>query len=255
MKDVQNEEDTRGITIQRVGVTNVEIPILVKDKSEGVQHSIGSFDISVELPANQKGTHMSRFLEHLEGLELPLSMNMLSMTILPEIKKRLDATSGTIAVTFPYFVKVTAPISKKESNLKLIVTFMVDDDNLYLKVITPVSTLCPCSKEISMYGAHNQRGEIEITVRPEGWLWIEDLFEIANASASCPIYPLLKREDEKAVTETAYENPRFVEDIVREAALLLEKHPNVSGYRVMSINYESIHSHDAFAIVHGGEEV
>jgi len=254
MKDVQSREDTRGVKIQQVGVAGVVIPIEVKDKNKGYQSTVGTFDISVELPADRKGTHMSRFIEYIQTLDEPLSIQMLTMTILPEIKNKLEAEKGMISVGFPYFVDVEAPVSKKTSKLQVYVTFSVYDEDAFLTVDVPVTTLCPCSKEISEYGAHNQRGHVSICIKADGWVWIEELIEIANKSASCAIYPLLKRSDEKSVTETAYNNPRFVEDVAREAALLLDRHPQISKYNVVSVNHESIHNHNAFACVEGGDE-
>ena len=240
MKDVQNEEDKRGVKIHQVGVTGVVIPIEVKDKNKGYQSTIGTFDISVGLPADKKGTHMSRFIEYLQTLNEPLSIQMLVMTILPEIKSQLEAEHGSISVQFPYFIDVEAPVSKMSSKLQVCVTFSATDEDAYLTVNTPVTTLCPCSKELSEYGAHNQRGQVIITIKADGWVWIEELIDIANKSASAPIIPLLKRPDEKAVTELAYDNPRFVEDVVREAAILLEGHPQVSEFRVTSVNHENL---------------
>jgi len=254
MKDIQNEKDKRGITIQHVGVQGVVVPIEVKDKEHGVQSTIATFDIGVELPADQRGTHMSRFIEYVQNLAEPLSFKMLTMTILPEIKKELNAKSGMITVNFPYFVSVISPVSKLKSKLELDVTFSVKDDDAWMMVTTPVTTLCPCSKEISKYGAHNQRGHISISIKADGWVWIEELMNIANASASAPVYPLLKRPDEKFVTEQAYDNPRFVEDVVREVKGRLDRHPQVSKYKVHVVNYESIHNHNAYAFIEGGKE-
>jgi len=254
MKDVQGQKDKRGVTIQQVGVTNVVMPIEVKDKSRGFQQTIGTFEVSVELPADQRGTHMSRFIEYLQEIDEPLSIKLLYMTVLPEIMNKLEAKRGMLKVTFPYFVKVIAPESKSESLMQVMVTFTVCDDDVSLSVVIPVTTLCPCSKEISAGGAHNQRGDITITTWTDGWVWVEEIIEMAVKSASAPIIPLLKRPDEKAVTDMAYDNPRFVEDVVREVKLQLERHPQIRKYNVRVVNYESIHPHNAFAYVEGGKE-
>jgi len=251
MHDMQNEEDKRGIEIQEVGVTGVVLPFRIKDKTSGTQHTVGMFDVGVSLNADLKGTHMSRFVQYLSSIDEPLSLKLLSMTILPDIKRKLEANSGYIKVRFPYFVKVLAPVSGKYSYLKLSVEFEARDEEVFLTVTTPVTTLCPCSKEISEYGAHNQRSHIMIKIQSDGWVWVEELMDIAEKSSSCPIYPLLKRPDEKHVTEQAYDNPKFVEDVVREAKLLLARHPQITYYRVEAINHESIHAHDAYAIVEG----
>ena len=254
MNDVQNEKDDRGITIQDVGIKGLVLPIMVKDKSQGVQNTVGVFDASVSLDSNVKGTHMSRFVQYLSSIDEPLSLGLLSMTILPDIKRKLEAEHGRIVVRFPYFVKVYAPVSEMYSLLKLTVTFEINDDETLLNVVTPVTTLCPCSKDISDKGAHNQRSHVSITVQGDGWVWIEELMDIANKAASCEIYPLLKRPDEKYVTERAYDRPRFVEDVVREAKILLERHPQVTSYKVEAINHESIHSHDAYAKIEGRKD-
>jgi len=251
MKDVQNGNDKRGIAIQRVGIRGLSLPVMVKDKADGIQHTIGVFNASVSLSENIKGTHMSRFVQYFSSIDEPLSLKLLSMTIMPEIIRKLDAKSGYVKVKFPYFIKVEAPVSKMYSFVKVGVEFEADDDDLTLTVHTPVTTLCPCSKEISKYGAHNQRGVVSISVKCDGWVWIEEIVDIANKAGSCPIYPLLKRPDEKFVTEAAYDNPRFVEDVVREAKILLERHPQVNYYKVEATNYESIHTHDAYAMVEG----
>jgi len=254
MEDVQNQKDNRGVTIQQVGVTDVVIPIEVKDKAQGFQKTIGTFQVSVDLPSDQRGTHMSRFIECLEDIDEPLSLNLLLMTILPDVKERLQAEHGMLQVSFPYFVEMTAPESGMKSKLMVSVMFSVFDEDVTLTVSTPIMTLCPCSKEISEYGAHNQRSEVDITIRMDGWVWIEELVETALKCASAPVIPLLKRPDEKAITEQAYDNPMFVEDVVREAKLLLERHPQITHYKVSVVNHESIHPHNAFAYVEGNKE-
>ena len=227
------------------------LPFRIKDKTNGIQHTVGNFDVGVSLPAEQKGTHMSRFVQYLSSIDEPMSLKLLSMTVLPDIKRKLEANSGYIKVKFPYFIEVIAPMSKKYSLLKLSVEFEVKDEEVFLTVTTPVTTLCPCSKEISDYGAHNQRSHIMIKIQSDGWVWVEELMDIANKSASCEIYPLLKRPDEKYVTEKAYDKPKFVEDVVREVKIALERHSQIKYYRVEAVNHESIHAHDAYAVIEG----
>ena len=255
MKDVQSEKDKRGITIQHVGVSDVVMPIEVKDKEHGFQSTIASFNIGVELPADKRGTHMSRFIEYIQDIDEPLSFKMLMMTILPEIKRELEAESGQITVAFPYFVPVISPVSNLSSKLKVHVTFFVKDDEAWMTVVTPVTTVCPCSKEISDRGAHNQRGDVSISIKANGWVWVEELIKMAIDSASAPVFPLLKRPDEKAVTEQAYDNPRFVEDVVREVQSRVKKHPQILRYKIHVVNYESIHSHNAYAYIEGGDDI
>lgn len=251
MNDIQSSLDKRGIEIQRVGIRGLVLPVMIKDKAEGLQHTVGIFNASVALPEDVKGTHMSRFVQYFSSIDEPLSLKLLSLTIMPEIKRKMGAASGYVKVKFPYFIKVEAPVSKMYSYIKVDVEFEANDDDLTLTVHTPVTTLCPCSKEISDYGAHNQRSMVSISVKCDGWVWVEEIVDIANKACSCPIYPLLKRPDEKFVTEAAYNKPRFVEDVVREAKILLERHPQITYYKVESTNYESIHTHDAYAMIEG----
>ena len=255
MPDVQSSGDTRNIVIQRVGVKSVTYPMLLATQA-GVQPSVAVVDMYVSLPAHAKGTHMSRFLEVLEEFKAPLSAETLS-TLMSIMLQRLQADDGVIEMRMPYFVRKTAPVSGVASLLDHQLTLRAEqaDGQLSItqQILTPVTSLCPCSKEISLYGAHNQRSHIIIaaTLAQGAVLPVEDLIDIAEASASCQLWGLLKRPDEKYVTERAYENPKFVEDLVRDIAVALSADPRVARYEVSSENFESIHNHSAFAWLSG----
>ncbi len=255
MPDVQSSEDSRNIVIQRVGVKSVTYPMLVATQ-DGPQPSVAVIDMYVALPAHAKGTHMSRFLEVLEDFNAPLSAETLS-TLMATMLTRLDADSGVIEMRMPYFVRKTAPVSGVKSLLDHQLTLRAEQENGCLsitqQILTPVTSLCPCSKEISIYGAHNQRSHIIIaaTLAQGTALPVQDLIDIAEASASCQLWGLLKRPDEKYVTERAYENPKFVEDLVRDIAVALSADARVARYEVSSENFESIHNHSAFAWLSG----
>lgn len=250
--DVQNSADTRHIAINKVGIKSIRHPVVVSDKSEGVQHTIATFDMYVRLPHNFKGTHMSRFVEILNQHGREISVESFE-SILREMVEKLDAESGYIAMSFPYFINKTAPVSGVQSLLDYEVTFIGEiiegEYRFTMKVLVPVTSLCPCSKSISERGAHNQRSHVTLTVRTRGAVWIEDLVRIAEAQASCELYGLLKRPDEKFVTERAYDNPKFVEDIVRDVAAVLNADERIEAYVVESENFESIHNHSAYALV------
>ena len=259
MKDVQKSEDTRGIPIDRVGVCDVRYPITVLDRNQEKQPTVATIDLSVDLPHHFKGTHMSRFIEILNLRHGEITMKNIP-EILEELKERLEAERSHIEITFPYFLDKEAPVTKKKARIDYTCSFIAEsgpkEQDFILKVEVPVTSLCPCSKEISKYGAHNQRGYVTIEVRSIqyasgewAFVWIEELIEMAEQSASAPLYALLKREDEKHVTEQAYENPVFVEDLVRNVALRLKADQRISSYRVKTVNQESIHSHNAFAVV------
>ena len=259
MKDVQNSEDTRGIAIDRVGVCDVRYPITVLDRNQDKQSTVATIDLSVDLPHHFKGTHMSRFIEILNRRHGEITMKNIP-EILDELKERLEAERSQIEITFPYFLNKEAPFTKKKAQIDYTCSFIAEsgpaDTDFILKVEVPVTSLCPCSKEISKYGAHNQRGYVTIEVRAQKnssgeweFVWIEELIEMAEESASAPLYALLKREDEKHVTEQAYENPVFVEDLVRNVALRLKADERISSFRVKTVNHESIHAHNAFAVV------
>ena len=259
MKDIQSTPDTRGIAINQVGVCDLTYPITVLDRENQKQQCAATISLSVSLPHHFKGTHMSRFLQVLAEHQGEVTMRTVP-AILHDLKKRLDAESAHIEVEFPYFLQRKAPVSGLSAPMDYRCCFIGESngkkDDFLLRVTTPVGTLCPCSKEISDYGAHNQRGYVAITVRTKklddgSWdfLWIEELVEIAEKSASVPIYPLLKRTDERHVTMQAYDNPVFVEDLVRNAAAQLQADPRIVWFEVRAINHESIHNHSAFAVV------
>ncbi len=250
--DVQNSADSRQIAIDKVGIKDIRHPVRVKDRSQGEQHTIALFNMYVELPHNFKGTHMSRFVEILNRYETEISVESFQ-DMLAEMAQRLEADTGHIEMSFPYFVMKTAPVSGVRSLMDYEVSFLGEIRNGHsvttIRVIVPVTSLCPCSKEISERGAHNQRSHVTLTVRTNQFVWVEDLIDIVEKQASCELYGLLKRPDEKFVTERAYDNPRFVEDMVREVASVLNADPRIDAYTVESENFESIHNHSAYALI------
>jgi GTP cyclohydrolase I len=250
--DVQSSADTRRLAINRVGIKSIRHPVKVKDKSVGVQHTVASFNMYVHLPHNFKGTHMSRFVEILNEHEREISVESFG-TILHEMVSRLEAKSGYIEMNFPYFVNKAAPVSGVQSLLDYDVTFIGEIINgearFTMKVLVPVTSLCPCSKEISDRGAHNQRSHVTLTLRTNSFVWVEDVVRIVEEQASCELYGLLKRPDEKFVTERAYDNPKFVEDMVRDVAAVLNADERIDAYIVESENFESIHNHSAYALI------
>jgi GTP cyclohydrolase IB len=252
IEDVQGHADSRRIPINKVGIKDVYHPIRVKDRSRGEQHTIANFNMYVALPHNFKGTHMSRFVEVLHRNEREISVESFR-DILIEMTEKLDAESGHIEMDFPYFVMKKAPISGVESLMdykaSLIGEFHEGKADLWLKVVVAATSLCPCSKKISSYGAHNQRSHITIKARVEGHMWLEELIDIAEQEASCEVYGILKRPDEKYVTERAYDNPKFVEDIVRDVAVRLNAEQRIRAYVAEAENFESIHNHSAYALV------
>lgn len=253
LPDIQATHDGRNIAIQRVGVKNVRYPISIV-AVDGVVSTVASFTMTVSLPPEAKGTHMSRFLELLEangGAFTPARFRKMAS----EMLHRLDAREGEIIVSFPYFIRKAAPVSGVVSTLDYETVWRVrahaDDTTFSMRVVVPATSLCPCSKEISDYGAHNQRSHIEIDVQLLEDMTIEELAAIAERNASCEVYGLLKRADEKYVTERAYDNPKFVEDLVRDVALTLAQESRISSYLVEAENFESIHNHSAYARVEG----
>jgi GTP cyclohydrolase I len=252
MPDVQSTADDRRLAIDRVGIKGIRHPVRVADKSGGVQHTVALFSMYVHLPHNFKGTHMSRFVEILNEHEREISVESFE-SILRQMVERLEAESGRIEMSFPYFVNKAAPVSGVQSLLDYDVTFIGEiRDGRYaftMKVVVPVTSLCPCSKKISEYGAHNQRSHITVTARTRGFVWIEDVVRVCEEQASCELYGLLKRPDEKFVTERAYENPKFVEDMVRDVAQVLDRDERILAYVVESENFESIHNHSAYALI------
>jgi len=250
--DVQNSTDTRRIPINKVGIKDIRHPVRVKDRTGGEQHTIAHFNMYVNLPHNFKGTHMSRFVEILNIHEREITVESFK-DMLEEMTDLLEAESGHIEMSFPYFINKSAPVSKVESLLDYNVTLIgernKEDTFTNIKVVVPVTSLCPCSKKISEYGAHNQRSHVTISARTRGFVWIEELIDIVEQEASCELYGLLKRPDEKYVTERAYDNPKFVEDMVRDIAVRLNKDERILGYVVESENFESIHNHSAYALI------
>jgi len=250
--DVQNSADTRHIAIDKVGIKDIKHPVRVGDRSGREQHTIANFNMYVNLPHDFKGTHMSRFVEILNSNEYEITVQSFKR-MLQEMIARLEAASGHIEMNFPYFVNKVAPVSAVESLMDYDVSFIgeIHDSTpvITVKVVVPVTSLCPCSKKISKYGAHNQRSHVTITARTNSFLWIEDLIDIAEKEASCELYGLLKRPDEKQVTEHAYENPKFVEDMVRDIAARLNQDTRIDAYIVESENFESIHNHSAYALI------
>ena len=249
LPDIQKTQDTRNIAIDKVGVRGVKYPIQVLDRAEGRQHTIGNFTLTVDLPSEFKGTHMSRFLEALNEHQKEISVESLPH-LLESLRERLHAERAHVSVRFPFFMVKTAPVTGKTGMMEFECGFDCHingsyKSSLYLKV--PVATLCPCSKEISNYGAHNQRGWVTVNVQTSEMVWLEEVIEMIEQSASCPLYPVLKRPDEKWVTEHAYENPRFVEDLVREVALKFDADKRISGFEIEVENEESIHAHNAYA--------
>ena len=250
LQDIQNQKDFRNISVDKVGIKNVIYPIVLKDKSKGVQNTIADISMSVQLPQEFKGTHMSRFLEILNRYKDKISIVAIS-GLLEEMKKVLHSDESHIELTFPYFISKIAPVSKNASMMDYSCTFAGtcsnDKKDFVLTVRVPIQSLCPCSKEISDRGAHNQRSIAAVSIRYKKLVWIEDLIEIAESSGSSPIYSLLKREDEKFVTEQAYDNPAFVEDIVRNITEKLMKDDRITWFEVSCENMESIHNHNAWA--------
>ncbi len=252
IEDVQNREDTRRIPINKVGIKDIRHPVRVHDRSGGDQNTIASFSMYVNLPHNFKGTHMSRFVEILNNHEREISVKSFK-DMMEEMTERLEAESGHIEMSFPYFINKTAPVSGVQSLMDYDVTFIGEITNnqhhMNIKVVVPVTSLCPCSKKISDYGAHNQRSHVTVTASVIDFVWIEELIEMVEKEASCELYGLLKRPDEKNVTERAYDNPKFVEDMVRDVAAVLNEDERISAYTVESENFESIHNHSAYALI------
>ncbi|MDP3440263.1 MAG: GTP cyclohydrolase FolE2 [Azonexus sp.] len=250
--DVQNSADTRQLAINKVGIKAIRHPIKVQDKSVGVQHTIAVFNMYVGLPHNFKGTHMSRFVEILNSHEREISVENFPV-MLRDMLLKLEAETGHIEMNFPYFINKTAPISGVQSLMDYDVTFIGDiangEINTSVKVVVPVTSLCPCSKKISEYGAHNQRSHVTVTARTNDFVWIEEIVQLVEQEASCELFGLLKRPDEKYVTERAYDNPKFVEDMVRDVAARLNAEARVDSYIVESENFESIHNHSAYALI------
>jgi len=252
MEDVQGRQDSRQIPINKVGIKDIYHPVRVKDRSAGEQHTVANFNMYVALPHNFKGTHMSRFVEVLHQHEREISVESFRQ-MLTEMTRRLDATTGHIEMSFPYFVMKTAPASGVASlmNYEASLIGEIHDgrEEMWMQVVVPVTSLCPCSKRISERGAHNQRSHLTIKAKVTEHLWLEELIDIAEQEASSELFGILKRPDEKHVTERAYDNPKFVEDVVRDVAVRLNAEPRVLAYVVEAENFESIHNHSAYALI------
>jgi GTP cyclohydrolase I len=250
IQDTQGLPDRRRIPINKVGIKDIRHPVRVKDRSQGEQHTLAYFNAYVDLPQQFKGTHMSRFVEILNEHEREISVESFR-AILEETRSRLEAEQAHLEMTFPYFIMKRAPATGSESLMDYQVTLRGhlnrDDYRIVIEVEVPVTSLCPCSKSISEYGAHNQRSHVNLQVRARDFVWIEDLVELVEAEASCDLYGVLKRPDEKYVTEHAYDNPKFVEDLVRDIAARLEDDGRIVWYAVGAENFESIHNHSAYA--------
>jgi GTP cyclohydrolase IB len=252
LHDTQNQRDRRGIPIDRVGVRQLRYPMQVRDKARNLQHTIATVSLTVDLPHHFKGTHMSRFVEVLNQFGPELHVDNVPR-LLRDLTQRLDSKKAHVIFDFPFFLEKHAPVTKAAGMMDYQIQFDASiargKVDFVVTVIVPVTTLCPCSKAISTQGAHNQRGEVKFAIRYKKPLWIEDMIRIVETSASSELYSLLKRPDEKAVTEYAYEHPVFVEDLVRNIAARANKEPNITWYRVEAENFESIHNHNAYALI------
>ncbi len=256
--DVQSDVDSRKLAIDQVGVKAIRHPIRVMERpsakgaSPTVQHTIAMFNMYVGLPHQFKGTHMSRFVEILSAQERELTVESFK-AMLKQMVKRLEAVEGRIEMSFPYFIEKKAPVSGVTSLMDYEVTFIGEivkgKQCFAMKVLVPVTSLCPCSKKISDYGAHNQRSHVTVTAKTSDFVWIEEIVDLIEKEASSELYGLLKRPDEKFVTERAYDNPKFVEDMVRDVAAVLNLDERITSYTVESENFESIHNHSAYALI------
>ena len=257
MKDVQNQRDDRNIPIDKVGIKNLRYPITVLDRRNSRQHTVASINMYVDLPHKYKGTHMSRFVELLHLFRPEISLKRIS-EVLDRMKKHLNAASAHIEVTFPYFIEKKAPISGAPGLMDYTCRILGSSDpsrgiDLVSEVVVPISSVCPCSKEISEVGAHNQRGEVRLSTRFKKFIWMEDMIELVETCSSCEVYSILKRVDEKFVTEKGFTNPKFVEDIVRDVAKKLYADNNITWFSVSAENFESIHNHSAYAHIISGQ--
>ena len=250
--DVQAIQDTREIPINRVGIKDLSHPIQIQNKDGSQSSSVATFSMSVSLPHDQKGTHMSRFIQIVNESETVVSAKNFHK-LLNDMVARLDAENGYIEMQFPYFMEKTAPVSGVKSLMDYQVNIVGQIENSYLdstlEITVPVKSLCPCSKEISDYGAHNQRSHITVGINGSSKLWLDELIKIVESQASAELFAILKRPDEKYITERAYNNPKFVEDVVRDLANVLDNNDKVTRYYVHAENFESIHNHSAFAVV------
>lgn len=253
MKDIQNLSDKRKIGINKVGVNGLKYPIVLEDRKQGKQNTVATINMYVELPHHYRGTHMSRFVEILNNYHEETIVDNIE-NLLTEMKEKLKANVSYIELKFPYFIKKKAPISGQESLMSYNCQFDAHLEKKFvfeMAVTVPVLTLCPCSKEISESGAHNQRTYVTAKITFDEFIWLEELIEIIEKSGSAEVYSLLKREDEKFLTEKSYQNPKFVEDVVREIAKKLKNNNKITSYKVEAESIESIHNHNAYAMVMG----
>ena len=251
MIDIQNQRDYRNIPINKVGIKNLRYPIRVRDRRDGFQSTVANINMYVDLPHKIRGTHMSRFVEILHTLHPEVSLRTFSVT-LEKMKEHLNAASAHVEMTFPYFIEKRAPVSKTPGLMDYTCRIIGSSDangrvDLISEVIVPISSVCPCSKEISDMGAHNQRGEVQLATRFKKFIWLEDMIELVEGCSSCDVYSVLKRVDEKEVTEKGFSNAKFVEDIVRDIAKKLLDDSNITWFSVSAENFESIHNHSAYA--------
>ncbi len=257
LSDVQSQYDSRRLNIDKVGVKDIRYPIVVRDRDQGRQSTIASINMYVNLPHQFKGTHMSRFLEVLSEHDSTISVADLP-DLLRTIQQRLMAEEAHIDLEFPYFIRKPAPVSRAAALMDYRVGFSgvlkKEAYRLTLRVMVPVTTLCPCSKELADRGAHNQRSHVTVTLAFHRFIWVEEIIDLVERNASSPLFPVLKRPDEKQVTEMAYDNPMFVEDMVRSVAADLERDDRITWYTVESENFESIHNHSAYAFLEGGQK-
>ncbi|MDR0533897.1 MAG: GTP cyclohydrolase FolE2 [Verrucomicrobiales bacterium] len=253
LHDTQSTRDTRRLRIDKVGVKGLKHPVQIADKAHQRQNTVATIALTVDLPHHFKGTHMSRFVEVLNSHGRLIHVENIR-DILAALQKKLEARTAHLTMEFPFFLEKKAPVTKSSGLMDYVARFDAAASgkkkmDFTLTVIVPVTTLCPCSKAISARGAHNQRGYVTLMVKFKKVVWIEDLIDLIEDSASCELYSLLKRPDEKHVTEQAYDNPVFVEDLVRNIALRCNKHPDITWYRVEAENMESIHNHSAYAMI------
>jgi GTP cyclohydrolase I len=253
MIDIQSQPDYRNIPIDKVGIKNLRYPVTVRDRRDGFQQTVATINMYVDLPHNNKGTHMSRFVELLHLLRPEVSLKKFA-ELLEKMKEHLHAASAHLEMTFAYFIEKKAPISGSPGLMDYTCRIIGTSDSngkvdLVSEVIVPISSVCPCSKEISDYGAHNQRGEVRLRTRFNKFIWLEDMIELVEAASSCDVFSVLKRVDEKFVTEKAFDHPKFVEDIVRDIAQQLNSDDNITWFSVSAENFESIHNHSAYASI------
>ncbi|MDA8138676.1 MAG: GTP cyclohydrolase FolE2 [Desulfobacteraceae bacterium] len=256
MKDVQSQRDNRNIPIDKVGIKNLRYPVTVRDRREGRQATVASINMYVDLPHEYKGTHMSRFVEMLHLLRTEVSLKRFA-ELLDQMKQHLNAASAHIEMTFPYFIEKKAPISGAPGLMDYTCSIIgisnaQNEVDLISEVNVPICSVCPCSKEISDEGAHNQRGMVKLKTRFNRFIWLEDMIELVESCASCDVFSVLKRVDEKQVTEKSFANPKFVEDIVRDVASRLMQDENITWFSVSAENFESIHNHSAYAHITSG---